>query len=560
VVIAAIFVDGYAFIGGTGGLPGAFLHNGASARGHALGQSMTAYADDVNALYLNPSGLALGHHLEVSLYNHTPFENVGGVNSLGTQYNYFGARMVIPRICFAGVSVVRYSIGGLDIMDADFSLKGEGYELSQTMAALHAAKRFFLFPMRYTAVGVSVKYLMRDSSLPGISASSGIGIDVGLTQQLINGLYLGVSAANVLAPALTYYTEESFPVIIRTGLAYKHDVSSLPVTARRFLNNLRFYASVNTAVHDADYYENGMVIIPRTSLGLENTIPIKKNIADVTLRAGLTDIGVLANGGGFSLTAVYGVGVRLFDGISLDAASDTSALGPLNRIMISVSYDTDIFGKTLKDLRRQGDKHLSYGQYADSRRAYEGVLQLNPDSRSGYQGLARVAKRRRQAAKARTSAKQDLRRELKENRFESATSVLRRHRIKPYYQELTTEFEQAFLSHLRTLKANGKRQRFTKTVIDVLLILPKGKARSRLIKKIDRFGWQNYRRSPRLDLSLRQGGNSQHPSTRQRSQPTAAHAYWLSFQTREVDPRKRTMKDTYKPADTKGKPTRSVVL
>jgi hypothetical protein len=52
---------------GDGGLPGAFLDYGASPRTLALGKSFTGLANDAEAVYFNPGGLAHLYSQDVKL-------------------------------------------------------------------------------------------------------------------------------------------------------------------------------------------------------------------------------------------------------------------------------------------------------------------------------------------------------------------------------------------------------------------------------------------------------------------------------------------------------------
>lgn len=179
-----------------------FLNIGAGARASGLGSAYTALADDANAAYYNPGGLALARR-EVSLM-HAAWALDGG---------YDFAAAALPAGPFtAAVSFTRLDHGELDGRGADRSGSG-GFSASDKAVGLALARSLGAF-----SLGAGVKYI--SSYIAGYSASA-VAFDLGAVTRLRSApVTLGVAARN-LGPGLKYAERrEPLPLSLNAGAAW----------------------------------------------------------------------------------------------------------------------------------------------------------------------------------------------------------------------------------------------------------------------------------------------------------------------------------------------------
>jgi len=199
-----------------------FLRIGQGARAEGMGGAFTAVADDVYAISFNPAGLAQVTRKQIAL-NHLayiekinaqfgafalPFNGVNG--TLGFGFNY-------------------YNLGEIERRDnTGASIDGE-----TKLGAYSAGLSWGQALGNSLAVGVTGKMFREDLAGEGKSGFAG---DVGgFWFAVPNRLSLGVSALNV-GPKLKVGTEdESLPLTLRGGLAFRAvpDALTLSVEAEK---------------------------------------------------------------------------------------------------------------------------------------------------------------------------------------------------------------------------------------------------------------------------------------------------------------------------------------
>ncbi|MDD5492473.1 MAG: conjugal transfer protein TraF [bacterium] len=176
---------------------GMFEPLGLGARPLAMGKSFTALANDASCIYWNPAGLTqLDKDEIITMYS--DLYNMGLISYQG--------------ICFA-----HPGIGGGTI--------GFGYTRLATSAKvdfLDFQENTFIFsyamsPLRYTSVGVNLKYYLADFETSG----TGAGIDAGILFNYDNIVSIGISAQDINEPKVQFQSgaADKVPMNLKAGLA-----------------------------------------------------------------------------------------------------------------------------------------------------------------------------------------------------------------------------------------------------------------------------------------------------------------------------------------------------
>ncbi|MDD5132030.1 MAG: conjugal transfer protein TraF [bacterium] len=176
---------------------GMFEPLGLGARPLAMGKSFVALANDASCIYWNPAGLTqLDKDEIITMYS--DLYNMGLIS-------YQGA-------CFA-----HPGIGGGAI--------GFGYTrlaTSNKVDFLDFQENTFLFsyaisPLRYTSIGVNLKYYLADFETSG----TGAGIDAGVLFNYDNIISIGVSAQDINEPTVQFQSgaSDKVPLNLKAGMA-----------------------------------------------------------------------------------------------------------------------------------------------------------------------------------------------------------------------------------------------------------------------------------------------------------------------------------------------------
>jgi len=191
-----------------------FLRSGLSARVSAMGETFTAIADDENALFYNPAGLANISQGAFGL-NHTQwFEDIR-MDNLVFGYNFdrkFGigfsiAHMWMPSI--QGKDDFGNATGDINVSSSIINL-GMGYKFHRSM--------YF---------GLGIKYFQ--DNLAGFTAN-GLALDAGLyLYTFVPGLTFGLAVQNMGADVQYDQIQEQIPLSFRAGFAYNISKAGLRI-------------------------------------------------------------------------------------------------------------------------------------------------------------------------------------------------------------------------------------------------------------------------------------------------------------------------------------------
>ena len=190
----------------------AFLKIGTGARPTAMGGAYTALADDVNALYYNPSGLA----------NLTKRE-LGATHAqclLDTTFDFIGYVQPTKRGAF-GLGVARLGAGSQEGRDANGQATGS-FEASDTAYTVGFSRKLQaggLLAAGRTNLGVNLKYLQ---SRIGSDSASTFAFDLGAQHQLRSRpLSLGLSVLNIGKGMRFLDQTDPLPLTFAIGTAYR---------------------------------------------------------------------------------------------------------------------------------------------------------------------------------------------------------------------------------------------------------------------------------------------------------------------------------------------------
>ncbi len=188
-----------------GGVPGAILNYGMSPRTLAMGKTFTGLADDQEAVYYNPGGLA-------QLYSHNIKSSY--VQLWGLDLGYLGYALPTRRYGTIGVGLIGTYTDDIDSEDENGNNVGT-YKYNQNCLIFSYANQ----PAKFIGVGINMKFVT--SRIAQYSAV-GTGGDVGLLLNPRGNLTFGVTVQNLLGPKLTHYQRtDEYPVTFRSGAAMK---------------------------------------------------------------------------------------------------------------------------------------------------------------------------------------------------------------------------------------------------------------------------------------------------------------------------------------------------
>lgn len=211
VAVSILFAGSYVMAGSQGSKGAAFLKLGQGARANGMGESFVAVADDINALYWNPAGIAQIKETQAAFMYSNWLE--------GIQCNYLA--YVHPAPIKDGImggaitildsgSIDKYDeVGGLPLAQGTF----DGKDIA--ILASYAKEM-----MPNCSLGATLKYIQM--KIDG-KKSTGLGLDVGcLYQHEVENLTFGITMQN-LGPKLKAFVSEKneLPLNLKVGGAYK---------------------------------------------------------------------------------------------------------------------------------------------------------------------------------------------------------------------------------------------------------------------------------------------------------------------------------------------------
>ena len=300
VVAAALLAcAGAAFAASTPGSSAfQFLQLGVGARPSAMGETFAGAADDVNALYWNPAGLAGLKSAEASMTHALWLEGI-------TYSNLAYARPALGGTIGAAFNVL--NSGNIQEADSGGTRLSENYSLSDKMGLISYARS-----LGGVKLGANLKYI--SSSIEEESASA-VAADVGVMYngfpQWGRNMRVGLAVQNLGTKAKYVSEEKNLPATIRAGGALD-------------LRNDLLIAS------DLVYVEKGLNI----HVGAEYTRPVGKLV--LAARAGYKSDTAKELGALSGLTA--GLGVK-WNGCQIDYAWNSfTDLGVTHRISLGLKF------------------------------------------------------------------------------------------------------------------------------------------------------------------------------------------------------------------------------
>jgi hypothetical protein len=209
-LISAVFVLGLAgeCLAGKGTAGFSFLKIGVGARPAAMADTFVGLADDINALYWNPAGIA---RLE-NIFQGTFMTN----KWLEGSYNYFAG--VYPMEMFTiGASMVTFSIEG--ISGTDINDNPTNFGASNQVIAVSIAKTIE-YDLLYA--GATIKPVISEK-IENDSAS-GYAVDLGGLYKLSGGITLGACIQNLIGSGPKFVNDSyPLPMTIKAGASIKSD-------------------------------------------------------------------------------------------------------------------------------------------------------------------------------------------------------------------------------------------------------------------------------------------------------------------------------------------------
>lgn len=226
VVLGLFIISPYAHAQGEAGAGSLIIPPG--ARANAMGQSYVAIADDANAMWWNPAGLAFVQHAAVDMMHSQLVPDLAS----DVFFEYFGGIYRIEGLGVIGMSIQYLTYGKWMATDVQGVELGEGssWEVSPMVGG---AIRI----MDQLALGMNLKFVYislapADLTLEGVAGTGhSVALDFGALWKApefdlggfsVKRLSLGLAATN-LGPSITFINRDQaapLPRNLRAGFAY----------------------------------------------------------------------------------------------------------------------------------------------------------------------------------------------------------------------------------------------------------------------------------------------------------------------------------------------------
>lgn len=247
---------------------------GGGVRALGMGEAFVAIADDEQALFYNPAGLAYQERLSLSAFYESHF----------LSSHYLNASAAMRRW---GLGISLFSLGGVEERDTSDTVKGTfdyssfallgAYGLALSDIPLAATRA-----MSALAVGVRAKSLL----ISTIAAAGGVGFGFGLEPAFL----LNITKVNLAG----FRTEA-----IRSGLFFENLISSGTGPLRLRLGTALLFSDVAVGLD---------IVVPfEFHLGGEVRVSVLPGVGDLAIR-----MGGIVRQEAFSLTVGLGFGMQNF--------------------------------------------------------------------------------------------------------------------------------------------------------------------------------------------------------------------------------------------------------
>jgi hypothetical protein len=201
-----------------GGDAGAFLKNGIGVRPISMGKAYVAIADDANAGYWNPAGLAILNGPQLSAMYSNPMNYAlisdAGVKDIG----YHTVSLAYPtRLGSIGLNLAFLSVGDIYVVKDKSGPTGETFEDKELGVITSYAKSI----THQIHLGANLKFI-RQSLWD--EEGSGMGLDLGGLYEPMYNLTLGMTLQDLIEPKIQLLedgVEDSIPRKIRLGISYR---------------------------------------------------------------------------------------------------------------------------------------------------------------------------------------------------------------------------------------------------------------------------------------------------------------------------------------------------
>jgi tetratricopeptide (TPR) repeat protein len=191
---------------------GSFLSMGTGARALGMGSAFCAVADDADAVYWNPAGLAFLSKPEITGLHINLWED--------TLYDSLNYAHPINGIGTFGVGVIRLSTDEIEKRESPLDA-ATTFSDTQTAFFLTYGKNIY----KTVFGGINLKAI--NQKIDNYS-DSGWGMDIGLLWNVNANFSTGINLQNALAPTLKLkIVEEKYPLNAKVGVAY-HLFNVLP--------------------------------------------------------------------------------------------------------------------------------------------------------------------------------------------------------------------------------------------------------------------------------------------------------------------------------------------
>lgn len=284
-----------------------FMKIGVGSRPVAMGQAFTAVADDANALFYNPAGLALECPIDISL---TACQLLKGVS-------YFTGGLTIPFAKRFGAGLAGGFLNAVDTRRDELGQELGSFSINDLIAGPGLAVRL----SRGLAVGGAGKFVF--NRIDSFSAWA-VSFDAGVIYQPVKYVKLGASLLHLGTPRRFINYWEYQPINLRAGAAFKFP----------FQNNYLLLSA-----DAATYPDYG----PTIGAGAELKLDLKQLGAAqndrLFVRGGYQSGGHLGAWSGFS----FGIGYERVLGPGLQLAVDAvyfsyGILGDAERVTVGLKF------------------------------------------------------------------------------------------------------------------------------------------------------------------------------------------------------------------------------